>query len=130
MQLIEKVTYFKAHKSLQLAGVTEDMWTPYKRLYSIFQLAISSPNEVTSDLELCLKKFKQNFTNFLRNPVSANNANNGDNQHITLTLRTTPFPLLAAEKRKESCTSAQCAPGGYYTLGSDAQSRSVSGSIR
>lgn len=68
---IKKVSYFNADISLQLAGVTEDMWTPYKRLYSIFQLAITNPNEVTSDLELCLKKFKQNFTNFLRNPVSA-----------------------------------------------------------
>ncbi|ALC49201.1 CG11943 [Drosophila busckii] len=49
-------------------GVVEDMWTPYKRLYSIFQLALSSPSDVTTDLELCLKKYKQNFTNFLRNP--------------------------------------------------------------
>ncbi|KAH8396312.1 hypothetical protein KR222_008106, partial [Zaprionus bogoriensis] len=48
--------------------VVEDMWTPYKRLYSIFQLAITNSNDVTSDLELCLKKYKQNFTNFLRNP--------------------------------------------------------------
>lgn len=52
------------------AGVVEDMWTPYKRLYTIFQLAITNPNDVTIDLELYLKKFKQNFINFLRNPVS------------------------------------------------------------
>lgn len=52
-------------------GVTEDMWTPYKHLYSVFRQAMSSPSGVTSDLELCLKKYKQNFTNFLRNPVSS-----------------------------------------------------------
>ncbi|XP_034102532.1 nuclear pore complex protein Nup205 [Drosophila albomicans] len=51
-----------------MEGVVEDMWTPYKRLYNIFQLAITNPSDVTSDLELCLKKYKQNFTNFLRNP--------------------------------------------------------------
>lgn len=51
-----------------MEGVTEDMWTPYKRLYNIFQLTITNSNDVVSDLELCLKKYKQNFTNFLRNP--------------------------------------------------------------
>lgn len=58
------------YMSPQLGGVLEDMWTPYKRLYDICQLAIRNPNEVTADFELCLKKYKQNFTNFLRNPVS------------------------------------------------------------
>ncbi|XP_030381528.1 nuclear pore complex protein Nup205 [Scaptodrosophila lebanonensis] len=48
--------------------LAEDMWTPYKNLYSIFQLALTNPNTVVTDLELCLKKYKQNFTNFLRNP--------------------------------------------------------------
>ncbi|KAM8720864.1 hypothetical protein ACLKA7_006842 [Drosophila subpalustris] len=51
-----------------MEGVVEDMWTPYKRLYNIFQLTIMNSNEVVSDLELCLKKYKQIFTNFLRNP--------------------------------------------------------------
>ncbi|KAH8386462.1 hypothetical protein KR093_000678, partial [Drosophila rubida] len=51
--------------------VVEDMWTPYKRLYNIFQVAITNPSDLTTDLELCLKKYKQNFTNLLRNPVSA-----------------------------------------------------------
>uniref|UniRef100_A0A6P4EG87 Nuclear pore complex protein Nup205 n=1 Tax=Drosophila rhopaloa TaxID=1041015 RepID=A0A6P4EG87_DRORH len=50
-------------------GVTEDMWTPYKHLYSVFQAAVANPSGVTSDLELCLKKYKHSFTNFLRNPA-------------------------------------------------------------
>ncbi|TDG40592.1 hypothetical protein AWZ03_012989 [Drosophila navojoa] len=48
--------------------VLEDMWTPYKRLYDICQMAIRNPTEVTGEFELSLKKYKQNFTNFLRNP--------------------------------------------------------------
>ncbi|XP_017067012.1 nuclear pore complex protein Nup205 [Drosophila eugracilis] len=50
-------------------GVTEDMWTPYKHLYSVFQATVSNPNGITSDLEVCLKKYKHSFTNFLRNPA-------------------------------------------------------------
>ncbi|XP_017055499.1 nuclear pore complex protein Nup205 [Drosophila ficusphila] len=52
-------------------GVIEDMWTPYKHLYSVFQSAVSNPDGVTSDLELCLKKYKHSFTNFLRNPAKS-----------------------------------------------------------
>ncbi|XP_068141155.1 nuclear pore complex protein Nup205 [Drosophila tropicalis] len=50
------------------ASVTEDMWAPYKHLYGVIQSALNNPKEVTSDLEICLKRYKQNFTNFLRNP--------------------------------------------------------------
>ncbi|XP_017097003.2 nuclear pore complex protein Nup205 [Drosophila bipectinata] len=69
-------------------GVTEDMWTPYKHLYSVFQHAVSNPNGVTSELELYLKKFKQNFTNFLRNPPknekNRNQLRNAASEGITL----------------------------------------------
>jgi len=50
-------------------GVTEDMWTPYKHLYTVFQATVANPSGVITDLELCLKKYKHSFTNFLRNPV-------------------------------------------------------------
>ncbi|XP_034670932.1 nuclear pore complex protein Nup205 isoform X4 [Drosophila subobscura] len=49
-------------------GMTEDMWTPYKHLYSTLQQAIAQPKELIGELEQCLKKYKQNFSNFLRNP--------------------------------------------------------------
>ncbi|XP_026837913.1 nuclear pore complex protein Nup205 [Drosophila erecta] len=57
-------------------GVTEDMWTPYKHLYSVFQATVSNPCAVTSDLELCLKKYKHSFTNFLRNPAKSEKSRN------------------------------------------------------
>ncbi|XP_020811947.1 nuclear pore complex protein Nup205 [Drosophila serrata] len=57
-------------------GVTEDMWTPYKHLYSVFRQTMSTQSGVTSDLELCLKKHKQNFTNFLRNPPKSEKSRN------------------------------------------------------
>ncbi|XP_016950249.1 nuclear pore complex protein Nup205 [Drosophila biarmipes] len=52
-------------------GVTEDMWTPYKHMYGVFQATVSNPSGVTTDLELCLKKYKHSFTNFLRNPAKS-----------------------------------------------------------
>ncbi|KAH8290089.1 hypothetical protein KR044_013111, partial [Drosophila immigrans] len=74
--------------------VVEDMWTPYKRLYNIFQLAITNPSDVTSDLELCLKKYKQNFTNFLRNPPKS------DKSRAHLRNALTEGILLAGQTRK------------------------------
>ncbi|XP_016942363.3 nuclear pore complex protein Nup205 [Drosophila suzukii] len=52
-------------------GVTEDMWTPYKHLYTVFQATVANPSGVITDLELCLKKYKHSFTNFLRNPAKS-----------------------------------------------------------
>ncbi|KAH8273367.1 hypothetical protein KR018_011887 [Drosophila ironensis] len=51
-----------------LSGVIEDMWTPYKHLYSVFQNTISNGNDAATELELSLKKFKHSFTSFLCNP--------------------------------------------------------------
>ncbi|XP_022232399.2 nuclear pore complex protein Nup205 [Drosophila obscura] len=69
-------------------GMTEDMWTPYKHLYGTMQQAISQPKDLIGELEQCLKKYKQNFSNFLRNPPknekSRNQLRAGINEGIPL----------------------------------------------
>ncbi|EDW56225.1 GM22996 [Drosophila sechellia] len=57
-------------------GITEDMWTPYKHLYSVFQASVSNGSGFTADLEQCLKKYKPNFTNLLRNPARSEKSRN------------------------------------------------------
>nr|ACI88735.1 RE24713p [Drosophila melanogaster] len=57
-------------------AVIEDMWTPYKHLYNTFQTAVSNRSGFTSDLEQCLKKYKHNFSNLLRNPPRSEKSRN------------------------------------------------------
>lgn len=51
-------------------GMPEDMWTPYKHLYKVIEKSLmSSDKNSISELDMCLKKYKQTFTTLLKNPV-------------------------------------------------------------
>lgn len=47
------------------------MWTPFKHLQNVVESYLASNNGEAnlSDLEVILRKHKQNFTTLLRNPV-------------------------------------------------------------
>lgn len=49
------------------------MWTPFKQLLNVVETYLSPGKQRTSnvaDLEVTLRKHKQNFTTLLKNPVS------------------------------------------------------------
>lgn len=50
-------------------GSPEDMWTPYKHLHSVIEKSVvHSTKSSLSQLEIVLRKHKQNFSTILRNP--------------------------------------------------------------
>lgn len=46
------------------------MWTPYKQLQKIIDFHLAGHSSDTSELEIVLRKYKQNFINLLKNSVS------------------------------------------------------------
>ncbi|KAM7343656.1 nuclear pore complex protein Nup205 [Cochliomyia hominivorax] len=49
--------------------IPDDMWSPFKQMYKIIEQAILSPTEdLMANLEMCLKRNRQVFTNLLKNP--------------------------------------------------------------
>lgn len=57
-------------QNLYISGSPEDMWTPYKHLHSVIEKSVvHSTKSSLSQLEVVLRKHKQNFSTILRNPV-------------------------------------------------------------
>ncbi|XP_037929221.1 nuclear pore complex protein Nup205-like [Teleopsis dalmanni] len=53
-----------------MEAMPEDMWTSYKNLNKIVNQALAQPSSTSlTDLELCLRKYKQNFASILKNPT-------------------------------------------------------------
>lgn len=56
------------------AGITEDMWTPYKELQNLVEKYIISVPDVQDpqyhELTEALRNHRQNFLTILKNPVS------------------------------------------------------------
>jgi hypothetical protein len=49
---------------------TDEMWTPFKELQAVVQTVVARPAQgVLKQLEGTLRKHKQNFIMFLKNPV-------------------------------------------------------------
>lgn len=47
------------------------MWTPYKELLKSLEANLTRDTQIpSSELEITLRKYKQNFFNILQNPVS------------------------------------------------------------
>lgn len=55
---------------MQLSEKTEDMWTPYKALLKSIEFNLTRDLQAPSaEMEVTLRKYKQNFFNLLQNSV-------------------------------------------------------------
>lgn len=52
-----------------LLEIVEDLWTPFKKLQSVVERCTTQPTKnAIQELDLALRRHKQNFTNLLKNP--------------------------------------------------------------